>query len=719
MTDDTDHKKQPHIVMADDKTNTLGAEIPLDERVADSRDRYVDPDRIENASLHIDKVVEQLEQMSGDDNPFNDHEATEDVTTSNEPEGAKNEAVPDIDDDAVDIDEDASAENTDGDTLQDTFASDPAPSDNDVISDPLDSDNGNVPSEPDDAYAGDVKNHTVSPADAGAGDTDHYANTDSVPEHPSEEVFQNFPPDFPEDGWDAPTPEQLADYEDQQRRVALTGSDFRGGEGGHAEVEYSDQDTIDGLIDAVEDDVDETGSAPSQRRQTPSNDADDADAYDKVDPEDLLAEEGDIFPDDDLDTPDDAVIADYAAATDEPVHPDVSSGDTEAPSRGFDDDDTTSIDDFLDGDEADDRDSSTDTGGGDDGVGGTDDAGSGEDPSRRSFARRLAGVSVLAIGVVGVALAGTIALNTLLPDDQAPDVADDSDAETEVTDETDREDDFAQDPDDGDLADLMDPQPAEDGDAPDVVDDGFGADDDDATAMIDEMFGRDPEEEPDTTEVDDGTITFSDEQLELLASAEDIDTLIEMFESSEARISDLEDAVSERDLAIEERDEILLEMAERLSETEAMAMATNEVLTDVVRLQESAETAEELIVDLSQRLAHLEGQDPADRVAIERRLDDVDDRIQSMARDLGLLARMVMTDDGPRAFGQPTAPVPGGASVFEDAADKESERPGAPEIPSDVATGDMVDGYGEVLDIMSTSDGGQLVVMENGSVIVE
>jgi hypothetical protein len=235
-------------------------------------------------------------------------------------------------------------------------------------------------------------------------------------------------------------------------------------------------------------------------------------------------------------------------------------------------------------------------------------------------------------------------------------------------------------------------------------------------ADIDALFGRDDEA---GETVDASTFSLPQDQIDLLASAEDIDKLIEMFRNSEARITSLEEAVAARDVAMAERDEIIHAIAIKAREAEALALATTEIITDVVRLQGSMGTAEELIVDMSRRIAALEQVDPADRATIERRLDDINTRMQGMARDLGLLARLAMEQPGPHQSAQPTAPVPGALSVYEDARGRVAPAPTADQIPADVAVGDMIDGYGEVLDVMDTDGGGRLVVMENASVMID
>lgn len=151
-----------------------------------------------------------------------------------------------------------------------------------------------------------------------------------------------------------------------------------------------------------------------------------------------------------------------------------------------------------------------------------------------------------------------------------------------------------------------------------------------------------------------------------------------------------------------------------------MALGQNEVLAEFLRVKDKVDTAETLIVDLSRRTAAMETNDPADRVAVERSISDLNDRVESMARDLGLIARVAINGSPERVrTGSTSNDVPGAGAVFEKAPAGIAVPGDAPaEIPSDVKVGDFVEGYGAVLQIMPTSEGARLVVMENKSVLV-
>ena len=157
-------------------------------------------------------------------------------------------------------------------------------------------------------------------------------------------------------------------------------------------------------------------------------------------------------------------------------------------------------------------------------------------------------------------------------------------------------------------------------------------------------------------------------------------------------------------------------VAERADRAESLALGQNQVLVRFVAAEEKLEIAEQLIVDLSRRVATVEGIDPADREDMDVRLADLDHRMQGLQRDVGMVARMTI-NGSPAAVGGRS---PSGQANFDRANGAPLASPVArPEnVPNDVTVGDFVNGYGTVLEIFATSDGGRMVVMENGSVIL-
>lgn len=189
-----------------------------------------------------------------------------------------------------------------------------------------------------------------------------------------------------------------------------------------------------------------------------------------------------------------------------------------------------------------------------------------------------------------------------------------------------------------------------------------------------------------------------------------------MFETVET----LSAEVVERDAAIVSLQEQLALAEAKAQRAETLALGQNEVLAEFLRVKEKVDMAENLIVDLSRRTAAMETADPADRVAVERSITDLNERLEGMARDLGLIARVAINGSTAKsgAATAAAAGVPGSDSVYVKSPGGIPAPGTKAHVPSDVKVGDFVEGYGYVLQIMPTSEGGKVVVMENKSVLI-
>lgn len=212
-----------------------------------------------------------------------------------------------------------------------------------------------------------------------------------------------------------------------------------------------------------------------------------------------------------------------------------------------------------------------------------------------------------------------------------------------------------------------------------------------------------------------------DKALEAYAKVEDvsafrgeIDEIRSMFEQYRAELD-----TKEQRIATLEAD--LNGAKAQAAHAEQLALAQNEVLVEVVRLTDKTDMAESLIVDLSRRVASLEVTDPADRVAVERNFERLDTVVKGLSRDVGMVARVAI-NGSPVALpaNNKSASTGSGSDVVYAESGRVNGLPAAakPEnVPSNAKKGDFVEGYGKVLDIIPTSDGATLIVMENGSVI--
>lgn len=202
------------------------------------------------------------------------------------------------------------------------------------------------------------------------------------------------------------------------------------------------------------------------------------------------------------------------------------------------------------------------------------------------------------------------------------------------------------------------------------------------------------------------------DEAEELRSAIDL-----MFE----KVTLISEEVTERDERILELEERIVSLGDKATRAETLALAQNEVLVEFVRVKEKVDMAESLIVDLSRRISSMETTDPADRVAVERSLEDIMSRMDSMARDIGLVARVAINGSPEKVrAGADTdeGGVPGSSAVYESTKSGVAAPGDVGQVPSDVKVGDFVEGYGYVLQIMPTSDGSRVVVMENKSVLL-
>ena len=277
--------------------------------------------------------------------------------------------------------------------------------------------------------------------------------------------------------------------------------------------------------------------------------------------------------------------------------------------------------------------------------------------------------------------------------------------------------------DDGSLSDLMlddditDPvsEDMAEGVLPAVTDEATQDLADAANGNIDSLF---LEDEPEV-EAEEPAVT--EDMLAGFASQDDVVEIREAIDLMFDQIETISDEVVERDEAIVDLTTRLADAEARAQRAETLALGQNEVLAEFLRVKEKVDMAENLIVDLSRRTAAMETTDPADRVAVERSINDLNDRLEGVARDLGLIARVAINGSPARVQtgSNPGTPdVPGAGAVYEQSTGGISAPGEAAEIPNDVKVGDFVQGYGHVLQIMPTSDGARVVVMENKSVLI-
>ena len=232
-----------------------------------------------------------------------------------------------------------------------------------------------------------------------------------------------------------------------------------------------------------------------------------------------------------------------------------------------------------------------------------------------------------------------------------------------------------------------------------------------------------------------------------LAKVNQLNELLEeqkrALDSALNRVQTLEAVMAERDASLADLQEDTAEATTSANEAKDMAMAQNNVLTQVVGIQDKMQIAEDLIVDLSQRTALLESDDSQ-----EQQIRQLNDRITELTRDVGLIARTVLTNgqnlaqqqaaeaaaerayqeaqnavdaEAQATMDRQTQPAPAGSSGVYDNEQRLMTTPtlqDGVDIPADVKVGDELPVYGKVIDITPMEDGSKLVTMENSSKII-
>jgi len=215
----------------------------------------------------------------------------------------------------------------------------------------------------------------------------------------------------------------------------------------------------------------------------------------------------------------------------------------------------------------------------------------------------------------------------------------------------------------------------------------------------------------------------------LLSRLDQLETSSDVEGEREAQLTDELTALTDQITGLLQRDS---DQAERLERMERLIRGQSAILAQFGQMEESLEQTQVVLLDVSARIGAVEGQNPADRDAVNRALSDVENRIQALTANMSILARMSI--EGVDALRAPNAssgtvgvqtspasqdPSGGADTVFrsETGGFRISSDP-AGRIPAGVSKDDFIEGYGYVLDVLPASDGQRLVIMENGSVLI-
>lgn len=231
---------------------------------------------------------------------------------------------------------------------------------------------------------------------------------------------------------------------------------------------------------------------------------------------------------------------------------------------------------------------------------------------------------------------------------------------------------------------------------------------------------------------------FSDDVAETASRPEDMDRIaylegvvaenaknMEELTSTVAQLNNLLMQALERDSVI----------TARVESNERSLRNVSAILGEFSGFKQSLDQTQIVLLDVAARVGDIERNDPADRDEVNAALRDIDGEIKRMSANMAILGRM--TIEGVTALQAPNAsaaaligvqtsqaPMPReqNDTVYTTAETDDVAFEGttlnASSVPRDATEGDFIDGFGYVLEVVSADGNQNLVIMENGSVLV-
>jgi hypothetical protein len=273
---------------------------------------------------------------------------------------------------------------------------------------------------------------------------------------------------------------------------------------------------------------------------------------------------------------------------------------------------------------------------------------------------------------------------------------------------------------------------------------------DDIANLEDPLVVLDPIEPVDPIIALANQIRQSGEDKVAAAAAEDNDAALEDTSGSifveEGRVMKIEDDVTTIALRLDDLTGEVSKMSglimqsiernslisSRVESNERSLLGVSAILAEFIKVQESLDQTQIVLLDIAARVGSLETNNPADRDEVAEALEEINGEMVRLTANMAILARM--TVNGSTAARAPAAsattsgvqttqsslPRAGKDTVYDDGNQAaEGTTPPASTVPSDASKGDFIEGYGYVLDVVPASGNQNLVVMENGSVLVQ
>jgi len=229
------------------------------------------------------------------------------------------------------------------------------------------------------------------------------------------------------------------------------------------------------------------------------------------------------------------------------------------------------------------------------------------------------------------------------------------------------------------------------------------------------------DDEMDVAEAKTSVFVGEERVSEVEADVADISNNIEALTEEVSKMNTLMVQTMERNSTI----------ATRVESNERSLRTVTAILTEFTGVRESLDQTQIVLLDIAARVGSLEASNPADKQEVGTAIKEINGELKRLTANMAILARM--TVNGVSALEAPNAsagnngvqtsnsraPGAGNDTVFaDDTKTFRATTPPAGAVPSDVENGDFVEGYGYVLDVVPASGNQNLVVMENGSVLV-
>jgi hypothetical protein len=242
-----------------------------------------------------------------------------------------------------------------------------------------------------------------------------------------------------------------------------------------------------------------------------------------------------------------------------------------------------------------------------------------------------------------------------------------------------------------------------------------------ATGAVDDAALDEKSEEADVAEAKSSVFVGEERVADVEADVVDISKNIEALAEEVSKMNTLMVQTMERNSTI----------ATRVESNERSLRTVTAILTEFTGVRESLDQTQIVLLDIAARVGSLEASNPADKQEVGTAIKEINGELKRLTANMAILARM--TVNGVSALEAPNAsagnngvqtsnskaPGAGNDTVFaDDTKTFRATTPPAGAVPSDVENGDFVEGYGYVLDVVPASGNQNLVVMENGSVLV-